>query len=219
MSRYAIYCLPDGAFGAQGAAWLGWDAIAGRTVPVAAERSDWVTTPRRYGFHGTLKPPFRLAAGTDPEGLARAVADLAAHTPPGRAEGLSIAVLDRFVAFRPTGVSDLGRVADACVTALDGFRAPAPPEETARRRAAGLSPAQEAMLARWGYPYVLDEFRFHLTLSGRVDAPEAVRAAAQAHFTAPAPFVLDTLALCEERDGHFHLRHRFPLSGANAASA
>ena len=48
------------------------------------------------------------------------------------------------------------------------FARPPGAAELERRRKAGLSAAQEKMLLRWGYPYVLDEFRFHLTLTGRL---------------------------------------------------
>lgn len=36
----------------------------------------------------------------------------------------------------------------------------------ARRRERPLSPQQEIYLARWGYPYVLEEFRFHWRANG-----------------------------------------------------
>jgi hypothetical protein len=220
MPRYAIYCLPEGRFGAEGATWLGWDAAAGRALPVPPERAPWVATPRRYGFHATLKPPFRLAEDANPGDLGRALARLAARIAPARADGLEAVVLDGFVAFRPRGASSaLADVAARCLVELDAFRAPAPPEELARRRAAGLSPRQEAMLQHWGYPYVLDEFQFHVTLSGRVEDAPAVLRAAKAHFSAPpAPFMLDAIALCEEREGMFRLRHRYPLTGTSADS-
>ena len=210
MTRHAVYCLPDGPFGDAGARWLGWDARTGRERP--SPHPDWTGTPRRYGFHATLKPPFRLAG--EVAALEAAVADLAARTPPARAEGLEAAALGRFVALVPRGSSDLARVAAACVADLDRFRLPAPPEETARRRAAGLSARQEEMLRRWGYPYVMEEFRFHLTLSAAVEDPAPVLAAARAHFAPPAPFVLGDLALCaEDGAGRFRLVSRHPLGG------
>ena len=213
MSRYAIYCVPDGDLGDLGAVWLGWDVRAGRTVRSAAPEA-WVATPRRYGFHATLKPPMRLVEGATVDDLAEGTAALAARIAPARAERLEVAALDGFVALRPVGEHDLGRVAAACVEGLDGFRAPAPPEEVARRRAAGLTDAQEALLTRWGYPYVKGEFRFHVTLSGRVPDPAPVARAARAHFgTLPAPFVLDALALCEETPEGFRQIHRYPLTG------
>ena len=185
----------------------------GAAMPGAAPEA-WVATPRRYGFHATLKAPMRLAAGRSLPALRDALADLAARTAPAPAEGLEVATLGRFAALRPVGGDDLGRVAAACTVGLDAFRAPAPPDAAARRRAAGLSPAQEALLDRWGYPHVLEEFRFHLTLSGPLEDPEAAAGAAARHFGAlPAPFVLDALALCVEEGGAFRQIHRYPLTG------
>ncbi|MGR3484991.1 MAG: DUF1045 domain-containing protein [Paracoccaceae bacterium] len=221
MSRFAIYCLPGGSFGAQGAAWLGWDARRGKALPVPEGRAAWVATPRRYGFHATLKAPFRLADGHGPDDLARAVADLAATLAPARVAGLRAQAMGRFAAFGPVGdPAALDRVAAACVTTLDRFRAPPAPQELARRRGAGLTPRQDALLTRWGYPHVLDAFRFHVTLSGAVEDVGAVLTAADAHFDAPAPFALDALALCEEgADGRFRLRHRYPLTGTDVGGA
>ena len=101
------------------------------------------------------------------------------------------------------------------MTGLDGFRAPPPPEELARRRAAGLDAVEEANLRRWGYPYVLDRFRFHMTLTGPV--PEPARAAVEAAL-APvvAPLVAEPVPVAEVcrfaegADGRFRLlrRHR-----------
>ena len=51
--------------------------------------------------------------------------------------------------------------------------------ELARRNPASLTPRQRELLKTWGYPYVLDEFRFHLTLTDRVGderRPEVERA-------------------------------------------
>ena len=214
MPRYAVYCVPDGAFGDRGASWLGWDVRRGRPVHPNAAPDEWAATPRRYGFHATLKPPMRLADGYEASDLRAAVADLAACTAPASAQGLTVEALDGFVALRPEGAQDLDRVAAACVEGLDAFRAPPLPDETARRRATKLTAAQEAMLAQWGYPYVMEEFRFHLTLSGRVVDPDAVAAAARGHFgTLPAPFTLDAIVLCVEGDDGFRQVHRAPLAG------
>ncbi len=192
---------------------------AARHVATAAAPAEWTETPRRYGFHATLKPPFRLAEGKTLAALHAALTTLAAQLAPAAADRLVPRSLGQFVAFRPEGGSDLPRVAAACVEGLDAFRRPAEQAEIARRRSAGLTARQDAMLARWGYPYVFEEFHFHITLSGRVADTDAVIAAARAHFTPPQPFRLDSLALCEERDGGFALLHRYDLTGESASSA
>jgi hypothetical protein len=100
---------------------------------------------------------------------------------------------------------------------LDAFRAPPDESELAKRRKAGLSARQEAMLTRWGYPYVMDDFRFHLTLTGRLPRADRRRVAALIEARLPplpAPFALDEVALVGERpDGFFELIERAALKG------
>lgn len=220
-TRFAIYYLPpEGAFAEFGAAWLGWDALAGRPArqPAVPGLDDITMTPRKYGFHGTLKPPFRLADGTDEDGLKAAVAAMAVACAAARSDALAVSRLGRFLALTPVGdATGIARVAAACVTELDSFRAPPDAAELERRRKARLTDRQEALLMRWGYPYVLEEFRFHMTLTGRL--PEAAidlwTDIVQARMPdPPAPFVLDAVALVGEReDGHFELVQRYTLAG------
>ncbi|MFW2544834.1 DUF1045 domain-containing protein [Primorskyibacter sp. 2E107] len=220
-SRYAVYFMPrPGGLASFGAHWLGWDAQAGCDIAKlgVADIGSLTEAPHKYGFHGTLKPPFRLAEGCDVAGLDAAMAALAGRTEPAQAEGLALTRLGRFFALTPVGdVSGISRVAAACVTELDAFRAPASAEELARRRKAHLSDRQDALLTAWGYPYVLDQFRFHLTLTGKVPKPQldAVQAEIQTHLPdLPAPFELADICLCGERgDGRFELLHRYPLCG------
>src|SRR5215469_910585 len=110
-------------------------------------------------------------------------------------------------------------LADACVAQFDAYRAPASDDEVARRNAAGLTPAQRANLRRWGYPYVMEEFRFHVTLTGPLEPATGNRlvpvlSALFAEVTA-APLAIDALALFVEpgRGQPFRLRRRFALGG------
>ena len=174
-------------------------------------------TPRKYGFHGTLKPPFRLRRGHGVKDLEDATARLAASLAPACCDGLRLTPIGRFLALTPSGSLDqLQRVAEACVRELDAFRAPASEAELARRRKAGLSPRQDALLEKWGYPYVFEEFRFHLTLSGQLSEDQMrlwTENLQQVLPNLPAPFVVDQIALCGERDdGRFELLHRYTLT-------
>ncbi len=226
-ARYAVYWAPEqgSALWQAGASWLGWDAAAGRAVARPEEvlpdglNADALTaTPRRYGFHATLKPPFRLADGTDAGALDAALAALAARTAPAEGAPLTVDARLGFVALRPSGASPaVDAVAAACVKELDRFRAPPDAAELAKRRAGGLSPAQDENLVRWGYPYVLGEFRFHLTLTGRLADPEPVRAALARHF-APhleGPLVVARLCLFGDPGGGapFRLLRAHALTG------
>lgn len=225
--RYAVYAAPDRAtpLGAFGASWLGWDAEAGvelrrPAIDALPEPIEALTvSASRYGFHGTLKAPFRLAEGRTPEGLAAAVAALAAELRPIDAP-LRLADLHGFIALRPAEPSpDLAAIAFACVSRLDAFRAPPSEADLARRRASGLSPRQDAHLARWGYPYVDDEFHFHLTLTKRLepDPGAAAIAALSPHLAEAlaAPWRFDSLCLFGDPGGgaHFRLLSRFPMGG------
>jgi hypothetical protein len=175
-------------------------------------------TPRKYGFHGTLKPPFRLKEGKTFDALETATSDLATSLAPACCDGLELTRLGRFLGLTPRGdLGPLQRVATACVRELDGFRAPASEAELARRRKAGLRSRQDELLVQWGYPYVMEEFRFHLTLSGRLseDALPQWSETLRRHLPdLPTPFEMDQIALCGERgDGRFELIHRYTLAG------
>lgn len=219
--RYALYYLPPpGPLADFGARWLGWDTLSGqdRAQFDLKGLASITATPRKYGFHGTIKPPFVLAPGTDAHQLRQAVASFAAQNPPCHCDGLALKSLGQFLALVPTGdQTALAQFAAKAVTSLDRFRAPADQGELARRRAAGLTPQQDEMLLRWGYPYVLSEFRFHLTLSGKLPAADLPQwhAHAKTHLpTLPMPFALNDIALAgAQPDGRFRLIERFALSG------
>ena len=224
--RYAIYYAPpaDADWSRFATRWLGWDMETGTEAPhpevadLPLSVAEITATPRKYGLHATIKPPFRLAEGMTRAGLEIACADLCASLAPVTLDGLELTRLGRFLALCPTGdTTALNALAARAVEALDAFRAPAPDSELARRRAAGLSPAQEQNLLRWGYPYVMEEFRFHITLSGKLAKPELgpVTEALAQHLAAglPVPFTIPDLALMgEAEDGRFHLIHRYALS-------
>lgn len=220
MKRYAIYCAPrPGAFADAAAAWLGWDLARGRAVeqPDVAGLADLTTEPRRYGFHGTIKPPFRLAEGVAPADLGHAVAQLSGTLRAVQVPGLQMVLLEGFLALVPGTDAALCDLAADVVRMLDGFRAPLTEAEVVRRQPERLTQKQRNLLAVYGYPYVMEEFQFHLTLSGRLEAEDAPRlqAAAEAHFAGliPQPFEVQDLCLCgEDRAGRFHLLHRYALS-------
>lgn len=224
MQRYAIYYAPPpGALADFAARWLGWDAAEGcaRAHPVLnglpLPIADLTATPRKYGFHGTLKPPFRLADGRTEAELRNACASLARCLAPLRLPGLRLARLGGFLALVPQGdTGPLATLAAEVVMALDGFRAPPDAAEIARRRPERLSASQRDLLARWGYPYVLGEFRFHLTLTGDLPHDTATQVAEVltpqlAPLLAERFEVADICLFGEAEDGGFRLLHRYPL--------
>jgi putative phosphonate metabolism protein len=178
-ARYALYYAPDvdSPLWARGCFWLGRDAE--RDLPLvqpavpgwSAEAVRALTAqPRRYGWHATLKPPFALRPGCDPQLLADRLTAFCARRASFELPPLAVARLSQFIALRPASEGTaLRALADACVTEFDDLRAPLDPADAVRRRAAGLTPAEEALLERYGYPYVLEAFRFHLTLTQALD--------------------------------------------------
>jgi Protein of unknown function (DUF1045) len=169
--RVAVYYAPaaEDPLWARGCTWLGRDPATGAALPqpdvegIAAQTTD----PRRYGFHATLKPPMRLAGKlddflADTESLAQR---MQAFTLPR----LAVQKIGHFIALCPTVPSPaLQALADACVTEFDAHRL-AEDAAVMAKRAAGRSARQLAYLERWGYPHVLEEWRFHMTLSNSSD--------------------------------------------------
>lgn len=223
VTRYAVYYAPrEGSFAYRTAEWLGRDPASPSDLPQPilpgiGDPRAITAEPRRYGFHGTIRAPFRLAEGRSETEVRARVASLAARLSPVVCEGLQIETLHGFVALTPLGCEaallDLGA---AVVEGTNDLRAPLTAAEIARRRPEQLSPRQRELLDRWGYPFVMEEFRFHLTLTDRLDAPEPVRQALEAYFkpVLPRPFVIEDLCLFAERQsGRFHLLHRYALTG------
>ncbi|WP_332696857.1 DUF1045 domain-containing protein [Bosea sp. (in: a-proteobacteria)] len=213
--RYAIYFAPsaESALWRFGSATLGYDAIGGGekpfAVPPGCEALDWAgltSEPRRYGFHATLKAPFELSNGRS-EGALRAFArNYVAGRTPVTLAGLAVNALGHFIALTPAEPSEaLQHFAFDVVQAFEPFRAPLSEADLARRLQSPLTPAHRAYLEAFGYPYVGDAFRFHMTLTGSLpqDLVSPVRTAlAGAHAQAvPAgPLLLDRIAIFKQAD-------------------
>ncbi|MFC7398629.1 DUF1045 domain-containing protein [Chelatococcus sp. GCM10030263] len=186
-ARYAVYFAPppDSALGRFGSAILGYDAESGadmvQRVPagIDAERFRALTThPRVYGFHATLKAPFRLAPQVSEATLLAAFASFAAKRRRFQLAPLALRAVGRqpgagaFIALAEREPAPaLAALERATVEAFEPFRAALTEAEYKKRRPDKLTGQQRAYLDRYGYPYVFEEFRFHMTLTNRV--PEA----------------------------------------------
>ena len=178
--RYAIYYAPapDSELSRFGAQLLGYDAHRGTDLPfpdsLSSSRADWLditTDPRKYGFHATLKAPMTLADGKTEADLATACEIFAATARRIPVVEPVVDSIDGFIAVIPAAPSaDLAQLAAEVTREFDLFRAPLSPEDRIRRNPAKLTPRQRDYLDRWGYPYVMEESRFHMTLTGRLDA-------------------------------------------------
>jgi putative phosphonate metabolism protein len=178
--RYAIYYVPapDSGLHGFGAHLLGYDAFRGEDLPfpdgILQAVPDWreqTSEARKYGFHATLKAPMSLAPGKTEVELLAACAAFAATPRPVPVIRPVIGSIDGFIAVIPAEPPlELIRLAADCVSEFDSFRAPLSKADRARRNPSQLTPAQRGHLDRWGYPYVMDDFRFHMTLTARLDA-------------------------------------------------
>ncbi|MBV9426196.1 MAG: DUF1045 domain-containing protein [Bradyrhizobiaceae bacterium] len=227
--RFALYFTPapGSALARFGAEMLGYDCDAG--APVARRKLDGIDAaaaaaataePARYGFHGTLMAPFELAPDRSASELEQALAAFAPSRAPVSLGQLKVAGIASFTALVPDGPEDAVRaLAGDCVTAFSDFRAALTPHDRERRLAARLSPRQIEFLERWGYPYVFSEFRFHMTLTGRLPAHQQARwqAALAAAFAplSPMPVEIDAVSLVrqEDRGAAFRVVARRPLQG------
>jgi hypothetical protein len=182
--RVALYYAPeaDDPLWARGCSWLGYDPATGGDLkqPDIAGIAAQVTDPRRYGFHATLKPPMQLTAPF--ERFLDETRHVCRDLKPFAMPRLDVTLLGRFIALCPSTASpELHALADACVASLDAYRRPED-EAAQARRAAGRTDSQRRNVAKWGYPFVMEDWRFHMTLSNP-SADEALMEAAKRHFS------------------------------------
>jgi hypothetical protein len=213
--RAALYWVPalDDELYALGSAWLGRDAETGAAVPQPCVQGieAFTAEPRRYGLHATLRPPMRLATGW--EEFCEAAYHVAASCSPFALPALMICDVGGFLALREAApCPGLQALADRCVRGTERHRLRAGADELTRRRAAGLTPRQDELLQTFGYPYVLDEWFFHITLTTRLTGAEMarIRPIAEAYFApvlACARLVQD-ICICTQSDGNFLIAER-----------
>jgi putative phosphonate metabolism protein len=229
--RYALYFTPPKAdpLTALAARWLGRDAFSGEIFSdkaigvVPEDHEEIIAEPSRYGFHATLKAPFELAASVTERDLLDVAADFASRTPTFAIPELVLGQLGHFFALVPATVyQPLQDFAAQVVKAFEPFRAALSDGDIARRKPEGLTEPQRANLLRWGYPYVLDEFRFHMTLTGRVTAErqagihDLLRDRFSAHIGKPLAISGLAVFVEEERGAPFTVRSWLPLAGAQS---
>ena len=212
-ARYAIYFAPapHSPWWEAGAHWLGRDECSDVPLRPGAwqkfSADDWralTAEPRRYGFHATLKAPFRLHPGIQERDLLQRMQDLAMTLQALALGPMQTMPLGNFAALVPSAPPpELQAMAKRCVIELDDLRAPLTAEDLARRELESLDARGVELLQRYGYPHVLERFRLHLSLSGVIDPATAQRVIAAwdrpvAQLNAASPLVLDRLCLFVE---------------------
>jgi len=235
-ARYAVYyALPrDCGTWRLAQSWLGRDCESGAALPqptldgwTEAEIAAAIESPRHYGFHATLKAPFRLAADTTPAALRDRLAAFAARQRRFQAPPLKVSAIGPFLALTLSAPSaEMTCLAEAAVRDLDPLRAPLTEKDLQRRLGKGLTPRQEDLLRRWGYPYVLEEFRFHMTLTGPLSEPDlrerlqtALTALFRPELTQPVPVEEICLYSQETQEAPFRLVDRFGFGASPEVKA
>lgn len=190
--RHAIYFAParDSALWQAAQAWLTQPEFEALTV-----------SARRYGFHATLRSPMLLAGEFDE--LEAGIEAFAMEHRPVALTGLAPRLIEGFLALttepQPKALTDF---AAEVVTAFEPFRAPLTLDERERRLRAPLSERQIELVDRFGYPYVLEQFQFHMTLTDRLpeERRDDVLAAATDWFAKALaePIMLDRLVVFDE---------------------
>jgi putative phosphonate metabolism protein len=230
--RYAIYYAPEAASALwiKAAAWLGRDAYIGRATPRPElpalsdlDAEALTADPRHYGFHATLKAPFELAGGHSVDDLLAAARAFAARMTPFTAT-IAPAALGRFLAFRlQAGEAQMQALHAACVRDFEPFRAPLSDDDLARRRRGPLTTRQDERLVEFGYPYLFEDFRFHMTLTGAI-ADDVIRtrvlAALKVHFAPETgPHRFDAIAVFRQsdRDAPFDIVERTVFAASVSA--
>jgi putative phosphonate metabolism protein len=230
--RAALYFAPpaDHPLTQSASRWLGRDAWTDSSLPRDGDReigpdelAALTAEPRGYGFHATLKPPFRFSDGSSLDALRGSLADFCRDRSPIRIPALALARLGSFFALVPAeDVPALAALAGDVVRQFDRFRAPLTEAEIARRRPDRLTERQRALLSAWGYPHVFEEFRFHMTLTGPV--PEErwnrIESLLRSRFAGfiGRPLAVDTLCIFVQPRPHdaFVVDTAIPLAGRGA---
>ncbi len=228
--RYALYFSPpqDDSLTRAAAEWLGRDAFSDETYPApeepglpGPEQFELTADPRRYGFHATIKAPFALAASVTEKDLMAVVEDFAARTPAFEIPELVLGQLGRFFALVPGALHQpLQDFASSVVKSFEPFRAALSEADIARRKPEKLTESQRANLMRWGYPYVMDDFGFHMTLTGQVPEERSalMKSILEQRFAAftgrPLPISGIAVFTEETRGAPFKAHSWLPLAGA-----
>lgn len=205
--RYAVYYTPhqQHPLSACVETWLGRNAFTDDAVDTSHGLDHFLDSPRKYGFHGTLKAPFHLADGVHEEELVELFDCFAASHLTFTMDKMELVRLGTFFALVPAEQPKaLVTLAEDVVRTFEPMRAPLSETDIQRRNPDKLSTRQRENLMRWGYPYVFEDFNFHLTLTSSIEESdqETMETAIRAHFSdfLNKPLVVTTLGLFVERE-------------------
>ncbi|MET0172410.1 MAG: DUF1045 domain-containing protein [Agrobacterium vaccinii] len=230
--RYAIHFTPtpNDPLSHAASAWLGRDVYSGQSVEPPAvsslgmqEISYHTALPRRYGFHGAIKAPFRLLDEVSEAALLRALMHFAGTHQPFTLPPLEIAKLGNTYGLVPSWQSEtLNFLAASVVQEFDRYRMPLSDADIERADPDRLSATQLTNLHRWGHPYVMDEFRFQMILTGGVvpadcaRVEKAVRGVFEPVLARPVEFTNLALFVEDEPGAPFRVHSLHPMGRVSA---
>ena len=234
--RHAAYFSPalDSQAWQLGSHWLGRNAhqLVAIKQPefkgLSAQFFEQVTrAPRLYGWHATLKAPFELNSNVSLEDLRNAFKKLSFDSVNAFHVPMKLDDMGDFLALVPSHYSqELQALADICVHALHPLALPLSEAEIQRRSSSGLTARQHELLAQWAYPFVMDQFQFHMTIKGSLkdcdpQHKDGLKAAAIEWF---APILENGMNIDavtwfsqDQKHGDFRWVERFELGPSNCA--
>ncbi len=184
-SRYAIYYAPPKESNLEefGRYWFGWDPLNAKLIN-NKQRINYlngfgiknlknidknVLIAKKYGFHGTLIPPFRLNKNYSTNLLFKKTEDIAKKFKKFKFYKFKLKKINNFYAFvQNKKNNNINKLSNRLVRELFKFRSPLTKKEIDRRNPSKLSKLQLNILYKWGYPYLMSEFSFHMTLASEV---------------------------------------------------
>ena len=129
------------------------------------ELKDYCEQPAKYGFHATLKAPFRLKRNVKTKNFYDVISHIAAQHSRFKIKGLKIVYSKKFTFITSRKPNKLLiNLENDLVKHLDTFRAELNKTEIKKRIPDSLTFKQNKYLKEWGYPFVFDQFKFHMTL-------------------------------------------------------
>ena len=184
-SRYAIYYAPpkESSLEEFGRYWFGWDPLNAKLINnkhrinylnrfgiknlINIDKN--VLIPKKYGFHGTLIPPFKLNKNYSTNTLFKKTEDIAKKFKKFKFYKFKLKKINNFYAFvQNKKNNNINKLSNRLVRELFKFRSPLTKKEIDRRNPSKLSKLQLNILYKWGYPYIMSEFNFHMTLASEV---------------------------------------------------
>ncbi len=231
--RYAICFTPPMAdpLSTVAASWLGRNVYSGEPAEPASisglttsEIAFHTAVPRRFGFQAVVMSPFRLSPDMDEAQLLKALMHFASAQTPFEIERLEVARLGSCWGLMPQIPSTaMHLLAASVIQEFDPFRAPLSEDDIERSDPDRLSAPQFSNLHRWGNPHVMDEYRFHMMLTGPLnqDALRRIEAPLRGLFEPclAQPLTIGSLALFVEQESGAPMRvhSQHPLGKISAS--